>query len=109
MPILVSRKFDDDDNDDDVPALLEDAIVDHDDDNDDDDDESIDECLVEEDGFDNNIDTQLEDLDLHAANWRAYIVKKAADIGTSFQIEHKKSKTTWKWTVVLKTTFQRRV
>jgi hypothetical protein len=91
-------EFDDDDDDDDVPALLEDATVDYDDD----DDESIDECIVEEDGLcvDDNIDNQLEDLDLHAASRLAYIVKKAADIGTSFLIEHKKSKTTWKWTVV---------
>jgi hypothetical protein len=79
-----------------VPALLEDAIVDHEDDDDDynnsdDDEESIDECLVEEDGFDNNIDNQLEDLDLHAAKWRAYIVKKGADIGTSFAGEELKN------------------
>jgi hypothetical protein len=92
----VTEFDDDDDDDDDAPALLEDANIDHDD------DLSIDKCIAEEDGFlaDGNIDNQLEDLDIHTARWRAYVVRKAADIGKSFEVEHKKSKTIWKWTLV---------
>jgi hypothetical protein len=53
-----------------MPALLEDAIVD----NDDDDDESIDECIVEEDGlcFDDNIDNQLKDLARRFMVWKLH-------------------------------------
>jgi hypothetical protein len=113
--------FGDFDDDDDVPSLL-DAIIDHDDDDesidsmpkllpriqidlgDDESIDSIDDILAEEDGLivddDHIIDDDLEAPDEHAAKWQAYILRKAADIGKSFKIEHKKSKTTWKWTLV---------
>ena len=118
--------FEDDDDDDDVPALLDDDIIDIDDDDagsidsmpdtlrgarivdlDDEEDriDSIDNLPAEdEDGLlgvdDHIIDGDLEDIDEHAAKWEAQEARKAADIGKSIKVEHKKSKTTWEWTIV---------
>jgi hypothetical protein len=89
--------LDDDDPLDNIVDNLEEEIID--------DDELIDKIPDEdEDGLlgveDRMIDDELEDLDEHAAKWEAYIARKAADIGKSFLVEHKKSKTTWKWTII---------
>ena len=117
---------DDDDDDDDVPALLDDDIIGIDDDDEsidsmpgaprgarivdlDDEEEdridSIDNLPAEdEDGLlgvdDHIVDGDLEDIDEHAAKWEACKARKAADIGKTIKVEHKKSETMWEWTIV---------
>jgi hypothetical protein len=108
------------DQDDEVPAVIEAAVIDHAatiipvlqpptgvelTDDADSINSMIDNLLGEEDGLlgdddDHIIDDDLEDPDEHATKWRAYIARKAVDIGKTILVEHKKSKTTWKWTLV---------